>query len=375
MAGERPRGFPRWLATNVGVAIPQSMAPITFGLAGLAIGSVRSGALMMTAMTVAQVVGAVPLAAAGGGLSALAYARVLMAFRTLAFIGLTLAIAGGLPLVVLVATAALAGLVNGAVFGILRAILNDVVAASKLPRALGMAAAANELVFVTGPILASLIGAVSVVGSVAVMAGASFLPVVLLPRMPHGQSPRSTRGEGSIPTAAAVWVFATVGSSACVSSVEVGAVALAIRHDLAPSAALLFTVPLCLASTLGGVWVSVRNRRWRQSRVAAMLLLTGAGMVVVASTPGVAFAISGVVLVGAFLAPLDTSFSLSLEDILPAGRRAEGFALLRAARGIGLIIGSSALAFRSLHASFLVAAALALISAIMIAALHHTTRT
>ena len=317
--------------------------------------------------------GAVPLAAAGRGLSTTAYARALTAFRALAFVGLTLAIVARAPLLVLVATAALAGLVNGAVFGILRAILNEVVASNKLPRALGLAATANELVFVTGPILASLIGAASVTGSVAVMAGASVLPVALLPRMPHRPMPRPAREEEPIPLAAAVWVFATVGSSACVSSIEVGAVALAIRDGFAPSAALLFTVPLCLASTLGGVWVSFRNRRLRQSSVVAMLLLTTGGVVAVASTAWTGSAIAGVVLVGLALAPLRTHRSQCRSRTSSPGcdapkgspyyARREG----RPHHRVGVD------GFRSLHASLLVAAALALTSAIIIAAARHPT--
>ena len=344
------------------------MAPITFGLATLSQGDLNGGALMMTAMTVTQVVGAVPIAAAGRRFSVTAYARVLTAFRTLAFVGLVLAIVGDAPVPVLVIAAGLAGLVNGAIFGVLRALLNDMVASNKLPRALGVAATANELVFVTGPILASTIGGVSVIAAVSIMALTSALPLVALPRIARRTPAASTRDrKESIRPATMIWLLAAASASACVASIEVGALALALRHELTPSAAFLFTVPLCVGSVLGGVWVSVRNRRMRQRTVVVMMLLTVVGMLAVAWDAWIGSVIAGVVVVGVFLAPLGTSFSLFIDDVLPQTRRAEGFALLRTSKSVGLITASSVIAFGSLAAAFLVSAALAAVSAIIVA--------
>jgi MFS family permease len=324
---------------------------------------------MMTAMTAAQVLGAVPIAAAGRRFSVTIYARVLTAFRTLAFVGLVLAIAVRAPLPVLVVAASLAGLVNGAIFAVLRAILNDMVALNKLPRALGVAATATELVFVSGPILASAIGGVSVIAAVSIMAITSALPLVVLPRIAHRTPPESTRvRQESIRLGMVVWLLAAASAAACVASIEVGAVELALRHELAPSAAFLFTVPLCVASVLGGVWISIRNRRLQQGTVVAMVLLTVVGVLAVAWDAWIGSAIAGAVVIGLFLAPLGMSFSLFIDDILPPARRAEGFALLRTSKSVGLIIASSVIAFGSLEASFLVSAALAFVSAIVIVA-------
>lgn len=366
---DKPRGFARWLASDVGTAVPLSMAPITFGLATLSQGDVNGGALMMTAMTVTQVIGAVPIAAAGRRYSVTAYARVLAAFRTLAFVGLVLAIAGGAPFPVLVVAASLAGLVNGTIFGLLRAILNDMVAANKLPRALGIAATANELIFVIGPVLASTIGGASVIAAVGIMVIASALPLVALPRVAH----RTPSAAAPVPREAmrlstAGWLLAAASVSACVASLEVGAVALALRHDLAPGAAFVFTVPLCVGSVLGGVWTSVRNRRLQLRTVVVMILLTAAGMITVAWDAWIGCTIAGAVVVGLCLAPLGTAFSLLIDDILPRTRRTEGFALLRTSKSVGLIAASSVLAFGSLSASLFVSAALALISAVVVAA-------
>jgi MFS family permease len=361
--------FGRWIAANVSVAVPLSMAPITFGLAALSRGDLNGGALMMTAMTAAEVVGAVPIATAGRRLPATAYARLLAASRTVAFVGLALALSVHASLAVLVVAASAAGLVNGALVGVLRAILNDMVATAKLPRALGVAATANEVVFVTGPIVASTLGGASVIAAVGVMAISSAVPIAVLPRDSHRMPRGLARAHrGSIPLGTGIWLFARVSMTACVASIEVGAVALALRDDLEPRAALLFVVPLCIASVLGGVWISVRNRRLRRPTVASMLLLTGGAMLVVRWDPSLWSVIAGVVLVGMFLAPLSTAFSLFLDDLLPAGRRAEGFALLRSAHAIGLIVASALIALVSLDAAFLVAAALAVTSVVVVAA-------
>lgn len=362
-------GFARWITSNLGTSIPQSMAPITFGLATLAHGDANGGALMMTAMTAAQVLGAVPIAAAGRRFSVSAYARVLIAFRSLAFAGLVVAIVGDAPVPALVALASLAGLVNGAIFGMLRSILNDLVEANKLPRALGITATANELVFVTGPILASTIGGLSVVAAVAIMAVTSALPLVILPRIAkRTPTPAVTHVRPkSIHLGVLVWLFAAGSAGACVAAVEIGALALALRDDLAPSAAFYFTVPLCVGSVLGGVWVTIRNRRPRRRFVVGMMLVTVTGALTVAWGGWLATTIAGAVLIGLCLAPLGTSFSLSLDDVLHPLRRAEGFALLQTSKSIGVIVASSILAFASLEAALLTTASLTVIAAIVLA--------
>jgi hypothetical protein len=360
-------GFGRWVAANVGVAIPLAMAPITFGLATFARGDVNGGALMVAAMTGAEVLGAVPIAATGRHFSATGFARLLATVRTVAFVGLALALAADASLAVLVAMASVAGAVNGTLVGVLRAILNDVVATVRLPRALGVAATANELVFVSGPIVASTLGGASVIAAVGVMAISSALPIGALRRVPRSASGGTPRVHGGpIPRRTGIWLFARIAVTSCVASIEVGAVALAIADGLPPRDALLFVVPLCVASVLGGVWVSVRNRRPGLRTVGAMLLLAASAMALVSTDPWIGTAIAGAVLVGLCLAPLSTAFSLFLDDLLPDDRRTEGFALLRGAHAIGLIVASGLIALVSLDAAFSVAAALALISLVVV---------
>jgi MFS family permease len=366
-----PRGYTRWIAANVSSEIPHSMAPITFGLATLSQGNVNGGARMMTAMTVAQVVGAGPCAALGRQISSITYVRLLAAFRTLAFGGLALAMSVEAPLAVMMAAAGLAGLVSGAIYGLLRAILDDVVSAETLPRKLGVAATATELVFVSATVLASVVGGASVVAAIGTMAVASAATIVVLPHVaqrPSLKTPRAHRH--SIPLGITVWLLASIGATACVASIEVGAVALAVRQSLGPGAALLFVVPLCVASVLGGIWVSVRNRRSKMATVVVMLLLTSCGALMLTRGAAVWTVVAGAVLLGLFLAPLGTSFSLAMDVILPYERRVEGFALLRSAQAVGVIIASSLMALISLNVAFYVSASLAALSTIAIVASH-----
>jgi len=343
------------------------MAPITFALATLQQGDLDAGALMMSAMIATQVVGAVPIAAAGRRFGVSAWIRALFAFRALAYGALLLAIAGGAPISILVIAAGLAGLVNGSIFGLLRTVLNEMVTSTKLPRALGLAATANELVAVTGPIAASTIGGVSVIAAVGIMVLASIVPVVMLPRITrHVRAERTRVPREPMPLPIAMWLLAACSEGACVASIEVGAVELALRYKLAPSAALLFTVPLCVASVLGGAWISIRNRQLQQRTVVIMLILYGTGMLAMAYGALLAAAIASSVLVGVFLAPLGMSFSLFLEDLLPKSRRAEGFTLLRTSSSVGIIIASSMIAFASLETSFIVSASLAFLSVVML---------
>lgn len=83
------------------------------------------------------------------------------------------------PFAVLAVFAALSGAVNGAGYCYLRALLNHLVPASRLPRALGIAATLNEVTFVLAPVVAS---GLSMFGLVAIaLMGA--IPALLTPNV------------------------------------------------------------------------------------------------------------------------------------------------------------------------------------------------
>src|SRR5690625_2807729 len=152
----------RWFVSYGSFTVPQAAAPIAFALIALPLTGVpSSGAAMMLAMTLAQVVGAVPVTRFGRRFAPIPFLRALIGVRTVALAAVAVLAGLGAPFSLLVASAAAAGLVNGAAFGHLRAVLNHLVSAGRMPRALGIAATLNEVTFAAAPVIASGLGALS----------------------------------------------------------------------------------------------------------------------------------------------------------------------------------------------------------------------
>ncbi|UFU03269.1 MFS transporter [Ruania suaedae] len=342
--------------------MPQAAAPIAFALLALPLtGTADSGAAMVLAMTGAQVIGAVPVTRMSRRFSTTGAVRLLVAIRTLALIATALLSHLQLPFALLIAAAALAGVVSGAAYGHMRTALNTVVRPAGLPRALGIAATMNEVVFVSAPALASLLGSVSAPAAVLALGILGAGSLALLPPAPRSSTdaaaphaaepagPAARRRPGLITPEIGLWLWCAMAGSAAVAGIEVGAVSLAIRFGLDPAAGFLFATTLCLASVAGGVWVSVRNRTSRQGIVVLQLLVTTIGTVLIAFGPALWSTLLGAVLVGALLAPLGTHYSLALDRLAPPLRRAEVFALLRTAQSLGIITVSGLLTLTSLE--------------------------
>jgi hypothetical protein len=255
----------------------------------------------------------------------------------------------------IVVLAALAGSVNGAAFGYLRALLNDVTPASRLPRALGISATLNELTFVLGPVAASALGTVSPLFAVVALTIFGAVPALLVP--PAGRTPVE-----EVPHAAAsvlspailLWLICAAASGSAVAAIEIGAVALALKFGYAPALAILFTVPLCLASVAGGIWVSLRNRMAGRRAVLTQLSVMTLGAALAALGPSLATTVLGAVLIGSVLAPLGTYYSLVLDALAPPQKRPEVFALLRTANAVGIIFSSAVLTAVSLSGALTV---------------------
>ncbi|WP_108261888.1 hypothetical protein [Mangrovicoccus ximenensis] len=153
--------------------MPLAAAPVAFSLVSLsATGDVRGGAAMILAMTAASVLGAVPITRAGRRLAPLSCFRILVAVRVAALVAMTVAAVTGAAFGWLLVAALLLGSVHGAAHGILRSLLAGIVPGSGFPRALGIAATLNELVFVISPVLASLLGGASPAVALAAMTAA-----------------------------------------------------------------------------------------------------------------------------------------------------------------------------------------------------------
>ena len=356
-----PWGLTRWLFSYSTFSVPQAAGPIAFALLALPLtGSPRSGAAVVLVITVAQVIGAIPVARFGRRRNAVSFLKALVVIRTLALASVAVLAAVDASFNLLLAAAALAGLVNGAAFGYLRSILNHLIEPSKMPRALGLAATLSEFTFVSAPVLASVLGTINPVFALLFLTGIGAATILLVPSRPHARVPTPAAGGGRLLTPAILlWLGGTLANSTVVSSIEVGAVSLATRYGLEPAQGFIFTVFLCVASVAGGVWVSARNRVPRHSTVVAYLIVMSAGALLVAANLSVAATLVGAVTVGSVLAPLSTSYSLQLDALSPHHRRAEVFALSRTASSIGIIITSSTLTLASLEVAQVVAASVA----------------
>jgi hypothetical protein len=163
-----------------------------------------------------------------------------------------------------------------------------------------------------------------------------------------------------------LWLTCAAAGGAAIAAIEIGAVALALNFGYAPTLAIIFTVPLCLASVSGGIWVSVRNRMATRKVVLAQCLVMTLGSALAALNWSVIATVVGAVLMGAVIAPLATHYSLTLDALAPPDRRPEVFALLRTANAIGVIFASAALTFASLSTSLIVVVGLMAIATLAV---------
>lgn len=359
----RPSGsLLRWYVSYGSFTVPQAAAPIAFALIALPLTSdAASGAAMMMTMTIAQVAGAVPVTRLGRRFSPIPFLRTLIGLRTVALAAIAVLAGLGAPFALLVAAAAAAGVVNGAAFGHLRAVLNHLVPAGRLPRALGITATLNEVVFAAAPVIASAMGVLSPQAAIWAMVLLGAGPVFLLPQVrtasaPAPDAPRSANLR--LTPMILVWLFCAAASSAAIAAIEIGAVSMAVDFGLDPSWGVLFPLALCVTSIAGGVWVSVRNAMPRRRTVLAWLIVMASGILALMIGHSVTATVIGALLVGLVLAPLATYYQLVLDRLVLPEQRAEVFALLRTANALGIITSSGLIALVSLGATFAVVLAM-----------------
>jgi hypothetical protein len=358
----------RWFVSSGTLNMPQAGGPIAFSLVALSLtGGTSGGAAMMLAMTLAQVVGAIPIARLGTRLPMATYLRLLVIARTVALVSIAGLASSQASFTWLIVLAAAAGLVNGAAHGYLRAVLNHLATAERLPRALGIAATLNELTFVLAPVAASGLGTVSPVLAVLVLALVGAVPALMVPNT-GAAALQNVRGVGGsvLSPAILLWLACAAAGGATVASIEIGAVALALAFGYEPALAIVFTVPLCLASVAGGIWVSVRNRMAKPRAVVAQLFVMTLGSALVAVELSVAATVVGTILIGAMLAPLGTHYSLRLDALAPPQRRPEVFALQRTAQATGVILASGVLTVVSLSVALIVVTGLMIVVTLVV---------
>jgi hypothetical protein len=358
----------RWFISSGTLGVPQAAGPVAFSLVALSLtGQTSGGAAMMLAMTLAQVAGAIPIARLGKSLPLAAFLRLLVVIRTLALASIALLSAYEAPFTWLIVLAAAAGLVNGAASGYLRAVLNHLAPASRLPRALGIAATLNEVTFVLGPVAAAGLGTVSPAIAVLVLAAIGAVPALLVPSTGSTHIDAVHVVQGSVLSPAILlWLACAAAGGAAVAAIEIGAVALALNFGYPPALAIVFTVPLCSASVAGGIWVTVRNRMATRKTVLGQLLVLTLGSALAALNLSVATTVIATLLIGSVLAPLATYYSLVLDTLAPPKRRAEVFAMLRTANAIGVIFASAVLTVVSLSMTLIVVTGLMIIVTLVV---------
>jgi MFS family permease len=358
----------RWFISSGTLGVPQAAGPVAFSLVALSLtGDTRGGAAMMLAMTLAQVFGAVPIARLGKRMRLATFLKLLVAARTVALFSIAVCAANDASFTWLIALAAVAGLVNGAASGYLRAVLNHLAPASRLPRALGIAATLNEVTFVLAPVAASGLGSISPPLAVFLLATIGAIPALLVPNAGSAHIGGVHGARGSILSPSIwLWLVCAAAGGAAIAAIEIGAVALALNFGYEPALAIMFTVPLCLASVAGGIWVSVRNRMAKRKAVLAQLLVMTLGSALAAVNLSVATTVIGAVLMGAVIAPLATFYSLTLDALAPPQRRAEVFALLRTANAVGVIFASAVLTVVSLPMTLIVVTGLVTVATLAV---------
>ena len=353
----------RWFISSATMSVPQAAGPVAFSLVALSVtGDATGGAAMILAMTLAQVAGAIPIARLGRRLPLATFLKLLIVVRTLALASVSLLAAYQAAFTWLIVLAAVAGLVNGAAFGYLRAVLNHLAPASRMPRALGIAATLNEATFVLAPVAAAGLGTLSPAFGVLALAAIGAVPALLVPSTGSTHIADVRGADRSLLSPSILlWLMCAAAGAATVAAVEIGAVALALHFGYEPALAIVFTVPLCLAAVAGGVWVSVRNRMATRAAVLVQLFIVTLGSALTALNLSVAATVVGSVLIGSVLAPLGTYYSLILDTLAPAQRRPEVFALLRTANGLGVIFTSAVLTVASLSMALIVVTGLMII--------------
>lgn len=360
----------RWFVSSATFPVPQAAGPVAFSLVALSIvGNASGGAAMVLAMTLAQVVGTIPVTRLGKKVPAVTYLRILVAFRTLALAAATLSAHYRAPLLLLVALAAVAGTVNGAAFGYLRSLLNHFAPASRLPRALGVAATLNEVCFVLAPVGASALSTVSPVVAMLALTVLGAIPALAIPQAGKAPIEDVPHAKGSLLSPSILlWLTCAAAGASTAAAIEIGAVALALKFGYAPALAILFTVPLCSASVAGGIWVSVRNRVASRKAVLVKLSIMTFGAALTALGWSLTMTIVGAVLIGSVMAPLGTHYSLILDTLAPPQKRPEVFALLRTAYALGIVFASAVLTAASLTTALIVVTGAMIAATLMVAA-------
>ncbi|MEU4822450.1 MFS transporter [Actinomadura sp. NPDC023710] len=269
---------------------------------------------------------------------AAAYALVLAAFAVL-----TSRPGAPVPLLTLLAVAA--GVTAPPVGVVMRTLWSALLPDGPLlRRAYSLDTVSEELVFVTGPLLAGLLAAVAApslgvaLGAVLIAAGTAGMaasPVAAPRPEPH---PRTTRVR-SFPLAPAIAAAAT---GAVLGSTGLLAVAFTQRHHQ-PAAVAWVEAALAVGSTLGGLAYGALSRSAPgRARLAVLACPLGLGLAAAGLAPSVAILAAAVCAAGLFVGPTLTTAYLLADADAPPGARTRAVAWVNTALNLGASGGTAA---------------------------------
>ena len=213
-----------------------------------------------------------------------------------------------------------------------------------LETAFSFESVADELIFVTGPALVTIlatqvlpvagiaVAAVLAVTGTVLLAGARSTEPRAMPRQ-HGDG----RAIGTRGMAVIMVIF--VGLGAMFGTIDLSTVAFATEHHAKPLAGLILGT-YALGSATGGLWYGAR--RWRAPLHRRFLITLGgmiAGVAPIWALGSIPLLWGVIFVSGLSIAPtLIGGFSL-IERKMPRGLLTEGMSLLSTAIGVGLAIG------------------------------------
>ncbi|WUI04029.1 hypothetical protein OHR68_20275 [Spirillospora sp. NBC_00431] len=364
----RNRACLQWYAGAQLTRLPIAMAPLAFtALTAAVTGSYTTGAAMVSAIMIAEVVCAVPVGRLLDRFGIARPLRVLLVFCGAAYLGLLAAALGDLPPVVLIATAVLVGALGGGLLGGLRALLTTVVGESLLARAVAVNAMLVEGVIVGGPLLVALLTQISATTPILIMAVASAAAALFVPGGRAGAGTGRAGPAGALVKPLFGWAFGVFALGHLLSTIEVAALPLADRYGGGTGLASILVATLCAAAIGGGAVYSLRDRRASVVLAVVLLLVLAGGGLTVTLAPSLPVMLVGAAAAGLCTAPFSAVSSVAAESRVPPTRRAEGFALLNTAQGLGFGVGASTLSVLPLSAVGLLGCASALLAALVIA--------
>ncbi len=278
---------------------------------------------------------------------------LLLAAALFAVVGtaLVVAIQVGAPIALLVATAAVAGLVRPAMPGASRALWTSIVPAGpQRDAAYSYEAISLEFFFILGPALAAILVTVAWPGTALATAVAAMVVGSVLFALSSSVR-RQQRGAGGAsvgmlgvlarPGMRTV-ALASLGFGLVIGSVEVGVPAFTTRAG-SPALGGLLLSAWSVASVLAGVLYSLRP--WPRPLHLRLPVLLGMFAVLVAMMAlagplaSLPVLVVAMIAAGVTIAPQVTAHSLGVELAAPAGTAAEGFGWVVTAATLGLSVG------------------------------------